>query len=148
MPTQTKDILQKIESFHRNMANVYTQLQTLEQVPKVQMLLQYLEKHETNMETELSQFSKESSKKVLESWFTYSLDEKKLHFMNTVCIDANIDVEDLVQIALISDDYLTDLYSQLTAIADNRDAKSIFASLLQNSGRERRKLVQFANSDF
>ena len=68
--------------------------------------------------------------------------------MNTVCIDANIDVEDLVQIALISDDYLTDLYSQLTAIADNRDAKSIFASLLQNSGRERRKLVQFANSDF
>ena len=80
MPTQTKDILQKIESFHRNMANVYTQLQTLEQVPKVQMLLQYLEKHETNMETELSQFSKESSKKVLESWFTYSLDEKKITF--------------------------------------------------------------------
>lgn len=148
MPTQTIDILHKIEKFHRNMAGLYKQLLTMKQEDKVRLILEYLEKHEKNMEDELHRFSLESHKKALESWFTYSLDEEKIRFMKTICIDDNLNIKEVVEIALMADDYLQSLYSNLTSIADNRDAKSIFTNLLQSSIHERRKFIHHANSDF
>jgi len=148
MPTQTKELLKRIRNFHNKLNRFYADLGSVTKDEKVKLLLTYLKSHESNMEKELMQYSQEADKKVLDSWFTYTLDDRKWQFLDMMCVDEDMTVDDVMDTVLKADQYLQDLYGGLTRIADNREAKAIFETLHKNGERERRKIVQMATSDF
>lgn len=141
---QTRDVLDHARSFHHQVAELYHALEDTAEQGRVKMLLDYLQRHEKHLEQSLADYEGEASKRILDTWFQYALEEDPADFLSEVEVKKNMSVEDVVRLALRLDDYLIDLYRHMVAHSDIPEVKEVFANLLELEQQDEHQIARNA----
>lgn len=146
MPTfeQTRDVLDHARSFHHQVAELYQRLEDRVEKERVQMLLDYLQRHEKHLEQSLADYEDEASKWILDAWFQYTLEEDPSDLLSSVEIREDMSVDDVVRLALRLDDYLIDLYRNMAERADLPEVREVFANLLELEQQDEHQIARNA----
>ena len=141
---RTRDVLDHARSFHQQVSELYQRLEDRAEKERVQMLLDYLRRHEKHLEQSLSDYEKEASKRILDTWFQYTLEEDPSDLLSEVEVREDMAVDDVVRLALRLDDYLIDLYRNMADNADIPEVKEVFTNLLELEQQDEHQLARNA----
>ena len=137
-----KSIIDHAREFHRMIAEYYHTQSDLADIPRVKMLLEYLEHHERSIEKILSDYEPDAAQKLLKIWSKYSPCEQKLEELRKMLNNPATNEEEIVRQAIVMDDCLLDLYRQLAKQTDNSSVKEILENMLSLEEHELRNLVR------
>lgn len=126
------------------MSDYYNQTSLQSDIPRLKMLLDYLSRHEKYFEESLVNFEKDSSEKILNTWFKYTPDSNTLQGCGCeeFQIKSNMTVDEVIQIALKVDQCLINFYQQMTENCVIPEIKEIFDNLLEMEKREDKKMIK------
>ena len=141
---QTRDILNHARDFHRQVSEFYKRLSDKAEKQRVKMLLDYMSRHESNLERSMAKYQEATSKEVLDTWFQYTHDEDTLALCRDTEFKPDMTVEEVVRVALRLDDCLIKLYREMAARTDCNEAREIFKNLLALEESEKSKLARNA----
>ncbi len=141
---RTRDVLDHARSFHHQVGELYQRLENRAEKERVQMLLDYLRRHERHLEESLADYEEDASKRILDTWFQYTLEEDPSNLLSEVEIKADMAVNDVVRLALRLDDYLIDLYRSMVDNTDISEVKEIFTNLLELEQQDEHQLARNA----
>ncbi len=141
---QTRDILNHAREFHRQVSQLYKRLSDKAEKKRVRMLLDYMSRHESNLEKSMARFQEQTSKEVLDTWFSYTHDEDTLALCRNTELEPGMTVDEVVRAALRLDDCLTKLYREVAECTDCNEVREIFKNLLALEEKEKSKLARNA----
>lgn len=139
----TRDVLDYVKQFHRKARNLYSELADQEEQERLKLLLNYLSRHENHLAKSLADYEKETSEKILNTWFQYVPDQALLESINDIDIEPNLSVDEIVDLAMRLDDCLIQLYKEMidhsSAISE---VKEVFQNLLDMEKQEQHRLAR------
>ncbi len=141
---QTRDVLDHVVKFHREAGALFQQLMEHASDQRVQMLLDYMVRHEKALERRINEFRCDSSERVLSGWFKYTHDEDIFKALRLVDATADMDFDDVLDLAVELDAKLIELYEEMVDRSPSDEVKEIFSSLLGQETREKNVLVRSA----
>ncbi|MGF1612384.1 MAG: hypothetical protein ACFCVA_00340 [Gammaproteobacteria bacterium] len=141
---RTQDVLDHARSFHHQVADLYQRLEDRTEKERVKLLLDYLQRHEKHLEESLSQYEEGASKRVLDTWFQYSLEQDPSDILADIELKKDMSVDDVVRLALRLDDYLIDLCKSMADRADIPELKELFTNLCELEQQEKYRLARNA----
>nr|MBS0019122.1 hypothetical protein [Gammaproteobacteria bacterium] len=141
---RTRDVLDHARSFHHQVGALYQRLENQAEKERVQMLLDYLGRHERHLEKSLADYEEEASKRIMDTWFQYTLEEDPSDLLSEVQIKGDMSVDDVVRLALRLDDYLIDLYKNMAENTDIPEVKEMFTNLLELEQQEEHQIARNA----
>jgi len=112
------------------------------------MLLEYMSQHEKDMTVSLANYEKDASKKVLNTWFQYTIEEDYLEFISNLDIKPDLSVNDVTNLGITLDNYLEMLFLDLVEQADSLAVKEVFQNLYELEKQEKNALTRTASSMF
>lgn len=139
---QTHEIIEDVRLVHKHMSDFYEQLHRKDEKGKVKILLDYLTQHEKHRDETLTKYEDETSSKTMGAWFKYIPLNNISSYLESVNIESNISVYDVVSIALDLDDRLIEIYKYLIDYSKNTEVKNMFSSLLNRLEQEKRNLAR------
>ena len=147
MPSCCKQVREFVDfgkHLHGKLKALFDELNEHAQLERVKMLLDYLSRHEENMEESLARFEKESRHGILEAWLEYSpgLDVNKV--MCKFHLSENPSSDEIIQLALDFDDTLVNLYKEVVEKANDSKVKEVFKNLLQLEEKEKIQVARAA----
>ncbi len=141
---QTRDVLDHVGSFHRQAGLLFRQLMEHSSSARVRMLLDYMARHELNLEKSIAAFRADSPERVLSSWFKYTHDEDIFAPLRAVDPEADLPFDDVLDLAVELDAKLVELYEEMAERSASAEIKDIFNSLLLQEMKEKQKLIRSA----
>lgn len=166
---QVRDVIEHTRSVHRQLSRYYQALEQQVDKERVKLLLHYLSGHERNLEDALANYQGEVAQVVLDDYLQYlpakndefsiadtSLQDttiKNTPSKNTISEDItsehtvikrDMSVADVVSLALKYDDYLIDLYRDLSERGDQPQVRALFRNLLQLETQARHQMARGA----
>jgi rubrerythrin len=141
---QTQDVLDHVGEFHRQASALYRGFMERASNQRVQMLLDYLVRHEQNLGKSVADFKAASSPQVLKSWFEYSHDQDILKPILTADREVDMAFDDVIDLAFGLDEKLLELYQEMVKRAKSPQVKDIFNNLLLREIEEKQKLMRSA----
>lgn len=139
-----KDVVDYSRRLHLQISELYERLSQETAQARVSMLLEYLKRHEKHLEETLCKFEKDKSQTVLESWFQYAPDQNLDDVLASMEIHSEMDVDDVVLMALKLDDYFIDLYQGMVNDSSSSAVKAVFQNLLDMEQQEKIQLAKTA----
>jgi hypothetical protein len=112
--------------------------------PRVKLLADYMARHEKILERSLAKFEEGASRGVLNTWFKNAPSVATGKCFEGVEIKPDMNIEDVIRIALKLDDCLLELYRSMADAAMAKDVKELFDQLLKAEMREERLTVRSA----
>lgn len=128
---QIRDIFSISRGFHDQLSLFYERLRDRTQRKRVRLLLDYLSRHETNLNRCLGQFADHTSSAVLDTWVQYVPDAEPFPHLETLRVAADMSTDDVVALALRLDDALIQFYEQLRDEAGSAEVREVFESMLR-----------------
>jgi 4-hydroxy-3-methylbut-2-en-1-yl diphosphate synthase IspG/GcpE len=141
---QTKDVLDHVVKFHRQAGEVFQTLMEHTSNQRVRMLLDYMVRHEKNLERRIAEFRGNASERVLFGWFKYTHDEDIFSALRQVDTDSDMEFDDVLDLAVELDAKLIELYEEMADRSPSEEVKEIFNCLLSQERREKNVLVRSA----
>ena len=141
-----RDVIDHVETFHQDMGDYYQQLESSISQPRVKMLLQFLVQHEAKLKQGLIDYTEVAPLKVLNTWFQFTSEETAADIIASVDNLDQINIENVSALGMAADDYLQNLFEEVTEVAESRDVKEVFASLQQMEIQEKHNLTRAVNS--
>lgn len=138
----TRDVLDHARAFHGELGKLYERLAGEAQQERVKMLLNYLSRHEEHLEEGLAQYEEGASKRILDTWFKYVPGEDRLRECQSIQLERDMSVDDVVAVALRLDTCLLDLYKEMADTAVSQEVKDVFTNLLDMEEQEKHKLAR------
>ena len=139
---QTRDILSKACDFHHKLSHYYDEERQRLDEQKVKLLLEYLSRHEKNLEALLKRCSEDAEPSITNTWFKYTPDHLSEAMDPDVHIPADSTVDDIVQIALNVDNKLIEFYNDAAERAMSRDVRELFEKLARQEENEEHRLAK------
>ncbi len=139
-----KDVVDHSRRLHQQISQFYHKLSEQNSQARVSMLLEYLKRHEDNLEKTLCKFESDKSQKVLDSWFQYAPDQDLSQIMDGLDVNENMDTDDVVEMALKLDDYFIDLYQDMVNNSSSSAVKAVFQNLLDMEEHEKIQIAKTA----
>lgn len=143
---RTQDIIDQARAFHTRLVGYYGDLSEQSHTPRLQLLLDYLSRHESNLAAALKRYESDASRRILETWFSYVPDERELNACAILNLDADMDADELVDAAMRYDDCLISLYRQIERTAAVPEVREVFANLLALEEQEKHQTTRNALS--
>jgi rubrerythrin len=140
----TKDLLDHAASLHQGLGAYYQRLAGDSRQEKVQLLLEYLARHEENLAAELARYSKETAARVRDAWFKFELDGEFIKCVPPAMPAADIDVNELINLAIALDDCIIDLYRLVARESELPEARDAFLNLAAQERQEKMRMVRQA----
>jgi rubrerythrin len=109
----------------------YERLRDRAQRKRVRLLLDYLSRHETNLNRCLGQFADHTSLAVLDTWVQYVPDVHPFPHLESIEVAPALSTDDVIALALQLDDALIAFYRQLCDEADSSEVRDVFESMLR-----------------
>ena len=106
------------------------------------MILNYLQRHEQNLETCLQAYEKDASEAVLNTWFKFSPGLDLPDSKDLDAVSSNLSVDDVVALAIRYDECLIRLYRQAEKDAVSDEVRDIFRKLLTMAEAEEHQLAR------
>lgn len=145
-PTYKKvtDVLELVRRFHKQLADFYAGLSETSDKERVQMLLDYMSRHERNFEQAFAEYSNEVGRKLLDTWIQYIPDPDMLSVPEMKDLDGNMTVDDVADILMVLDDRLVRFYSEAARRAESVELKEFFGRLKKYEEAEKSKIAENA----
>lgn len=141
---QVKDVLDYGIDLHAQLKGLYDRLGRQSEQARVQMLLDYLSRHERNRQSAMQRFEEGARANVLDVWLQYSPGSEIEELLKSRATAPILTVEDAINIGLAFDDALIALYRQAAEEIDVAEAKEVFQSLADMEEREKQRFVRDA----
>ena len=140
------DILENALAFHRFAENLYQTLSEKNNDERVSMLLCYMRDYANELACELEKFTRRISPADSKTWVQITLEESPEEFFAKLGIKDEMTVEDVNRLGQQIEQYLTDLFGELVAIAATESLRDIFQNLMDMEVMIKRRLSQATNS--
>lgn len=142
------DILQYSKDLHIHTRKLYEQLRDNSQRERVEMMLDLLAEHEKTLGAQVADLQGSASKAVLEEW--HQFEPKKIDEVLANCssLNADMSVDDLVNLALKLDDFMIEFYRQIASEATSRATREIFTNLIELEENEKMQIVRASLSAY
>ncbi|MFC6670270.1 hypothetical protein [Marinobacterium aestuariivivens] len=142
-----RDVVDNAIATHRGAEALYRQLRQRSEDQRAQILLDFMIKHEQQMETSLANLRKSGSDGVLGTYIQYTLEEPPKSYMASLEAEFPSPTADQVcDIGLRVDGYLVELFEGARKEIDAPKAIDYLKDLMDLEALERRKLSQTLNS--
>jgi rubrerythrin len=139
-----KDVVEHARQLHKQIAGFYKQLSNRQHQERIKMLLDYLARHEANLEQMLANFDKDHSQKIWDEWFQFATDDTLSQTLQGAVVHADMTVDEIVTLALQLDDYFINLYQDMALHASSAAVKGVFENLLAVEQQEKNRTVRTA----
>jgi rubrerythrin len=141
---RTRDVLEHARVFHKQLSELYHQLEGKAERERVRMLLDYLSRHEKHLDESLASYEEEASRMVLDTWFQYTPEADTSQLLAQIKLQPGMSVSDVVRVALRLDDYLVDLYRSMAEHSDIPEVREVFTNLLDMERQEKHQAARNA----
>jgi rubrerythrin len=141
---QTRDILDHVGAFHHQAGKLFRQLMEHSSNARVRMLLDYMSRHEFNLEKYITVYRSKSTESILESWFKYTHDDDIFIPLRSVDPTADLPFDDVLDLAVDLDAKLLELYEEMVERSTSDGVRDLFSSLLQRELKEKQVLIRSA----
>ena len=141
---QTRDVLEHARAFHAHIGELYHRLANEAERGAVKMLLEYMGRHERNLEEALARYQREASEQILDTWFQYTHDDEILRLCEDSDFRPDMTVTEIVAAGLKLDDCLIQLYREMAECADSEQVREVFTNLLEMEEHEKHTLSKNA----
>ena len=138
------DVLEVVKTFHKALAEQFSELEQLTTSERAQLMLDYLNRHERHLSQATAQYGKDADSGLLHTWLQFAPESHPQDLVAKIrAVDMN-DVDSIVAVALEVDDYLIQLYRDLLADSETDELKEGFESLIRLEDNERHTLARAA----
>lgn len=135
MPSrQVRDIVDHVRSYHRNLSQ---QLDFFDKqidkavAPRLEMLINYMARHEQNFEKLLTKYESEASSRVLNTWLKFVPDESVDRALMHLNLHTGMDADEILGVVLNFDKSLIALYRELADETPLTDVHELFTDLMK-----------------
>ena len=139
-----KDVVDHSRQLHQDISGLYAKLSEDQTQVRVGMLLEYLKRHEDNLEQSLDQFESDKSQKVLDSWLQYTPDQDVSDVLVGLTISDHMSTDQVVDMALKLDDFFIELYQEIIDHSASSSVKVVFQNLLDMEQQEKISMAKTA----
>ncbi|ANG61298.1 hypothetical protein A8C75_01680 [Marinobacterium aestuarii] len=141
------DLVNNAIAVHREAASLYRDLDQRSEDARARLVLEYLIKHEQQMETGVKNRLRAGTPGMLATYIQYTFEDAPNAFMAALAKEfPKPNADQVCEIALRVDGYLVDLFEGARQEIDAAHAIEYLDDLLQLESLERRKLTQTLNS--
>lgn len=141
-----RDVLQLSQEIHSSASNLYEQLREQTQRDRVDMLLKFLSRHEEELAKTLGRVQEDVSERILNEWHQTELTSIDSILDGCKECHPDINVQELVNMALKVDDSLINLYKHMSSEASTDEARQLFNNLVILEENEKIKTARAALS--
>jgi rubrerythrin len=143
---QVRDILNVAVEFHRHLKEFYGRLAEQADRDRVQILLDYMSRHEKDFERAMAEYDDKRSKELLDTWMQYTPDQRALEVPRPETWREDMTVDEVVETALDLDEKLVQFYAEAARMARTPEVRHLFEELTEQQQDEREKLKVNASS--
>jgi rubrerythrin len=137
---QVRDVFDLARQFHQSMSEFYAGLAEQTDRTRVKLLLDWLCRHEANLQTSLERYESDRSHDVLDAWMEYAPDASPFEGLDALTIENELSVDAVAELALKLDDALVTFYQDLAEHSDAADVKKLFETLLTMARHDEQEL--------
>lgn len=138
----TREILNLSRNFYKQMRLFYKEVRNRNDIQRIGMLLDAIQRHAEFLEKILLSLEKETPVDVLNAWFQFVPYPPKLNTDPMERIRNGMTVDDMVQITLDFDTALIEFYRRVAESTEFTAVQEIFLNLGENIEAEKKKLVE------
>lgn len=141
------DVVDNAIAIHKGAEELYRELRSKSQNARTQLLLDYMIKHEQQMENSVHNLRRSGSAGVLGTYIQYTLEESpKVYLASLAEVFPDPTADQVCDIGLRLDGYLVELFEGARKEIDAPKAIEFLQDLMNLEALERRKLSQTLNS--
>ncbi len=139
---QVKDVLQRAIDFHGLLKDFYKKIDDTTQKDTVKLLVDYMARHEKQMQDITSQISAEQEKRISEEWFKCEPEFATGNCFDRIKIDKDSSVDDVIDAGLQLNQCLINLFHHVAEVAPTKEIETLFRSLETGEIAEKKKLAR------
>lgn len=139
-----RDIIDHVRAVHSQLSWFYQTLGDTAEKERLRMLLQYVSRHERNLEQALAKYQETASRSLMNTWFKTAQDNPVRTCLQNVVITADMSTDEVIRIVLAMDRCLVDTFSRIAETAPADDVKALFRDLVRMEERQDHKLMRDA----
>ncbi len=140
MPSmQVKNILDNIRGYHRSLAKQLESLESHESDERIQLLLEYMARHEDNFEKTLAGYKLDTATGILNTWLKYVPDDAIADSLKHLKFRDEMSADEILRVVLTFDQALIDLYSELAGETAIPRVQELFGKVLALEDRKDRQ---------
>ncbi len=137
-----KDIIMRVRGLHNQLSCFYEAIGDSASKQRVKLLLQYVSRHERNLETALRQYQEQADRSVLNTWYKASPGNEIAKEISDLKITPEMTTEEVISLVLAADRKLVNQFRQLSENAASEDVRELFQKLIAIEEREEHQLVR------
>jgi len=137
---QVRDVFGLARQFHQSLSEFFAGLAGRSDRTRVKLLLDWLSRHEANLQTCLQRFEEDRSNDVLDAWMEYATEESPFEGLDALTIEGPLSVDAVAELALRLDDALVTFYEDIAQHAESADVKKLFQTLLTMARSDEKEL--------
>ncbi len=138
---QVKDVLEYGKDLHKALKALAEKMENQEQKAHVQLLLDYLKRHEDELADSLEEFEQETQQHILDIWLPYPPDPQIERKLQSLAVRPNMSLEEIVKIVMDFEDALIELYKESLNEIDDPHVQEVLQNLVQLEDMEKRRLA-------
>ena len=128
---QVRDILEGVRRIHHQLSERYEALSKIEPDERLDLLLEYMARHEENFNQCLARYEDEAASGILDTWLPFVPDEITSSALEQVEMHAGVSADELIGNALSVDKRLIALYEVLAGSTSVPHVQELFTNLVQ-----------------
>lgn len=144
MAETVRDIINRIRGLHSQLSWFYQTMGDAAEKDRVRLLLQYISRHERNLESALAKYQESASRAVLNTWFKNTPDNPLQTCLGNIAITADMSTDEVIRVVLSLDRCLVDTFRRIAESAVAEEVKALFQDLVGMEEREEHKLMRDA----
>ena len=149
MPSCCKQVREFVDfgkHLHAETRRLYERLERSADLERVQMLLDYLSRHEQHMEQTLARYEKTARPAILNAWLEYSPKLDVEAVIHACQLSEKPGTDAVFRAAMRFDDTLIALYEEVAGKAVDQTTRTLFADLLHLEQQEKIQVARAAMS--
>ena len=138
----TRDLLDQVRDFHKQLSDFYAQKADIANDERVTMLLDYMSRHEMNLEKCLAEYEVDAPGRVLDTWFRFTPDIAECKCFDRIELTPDMTIDDIIETAMWFDDCLIEVYKTMAERSVSQNVRELFDNLVQLEQNEKRSALR------
>jgi len=128
---QTRDVLDTVIQFHKNLAKFYDDLGELTQRHKLQFLLNHMARHEKHLMAAIERYEAKAPDKILDTWLPFAPTAPDHLPCEHLAINSEMTANQVVNMVFEFDACIIELFEKVHKMAESDAIREVFGNLLE-----------------
>ncbi|MBA6327685.1 hypothetical protein H4J46_06995 [Colwellia sp. MB02u-6] len=135
-----RDALKHAKEFHQQLFVFYQKLAKDENIPRTQLLLEYMISEEKKLAESLANYEKNTPSGVLDTWLQYANDQEILKLPIVKYHPSTQSMDDILELSMKMSDELIAVYQVVAEQVDEHKVKDIFNNLADMQWQKQKRI--------